>query len=66
VGAHHLSKAALAQLTNAAQVHGYKVGFTWAMVMFAIGAVVTLIVLPSGKPQRLPADHERERELVAV
>jgi EmrB/QacA subfamily drug resistance transporter len=64
--AHPLSTTALAQLTNAAQVHGYKVGFTWAMVMFAIGAVVTLIVLPSGKPQRSPVDHERERELVAV
>jgi hypothetical protein len=55
-----------ARLTDAAQVHGYQVGFTWAMVMFAIGAVTTLLVLPSGRPQRPQTDQGSERELVAV
>ena len=65
-GGKKLTAAALAVLTNAASVHGYTIGFRWAMVMFVIGAVVSLIVLPSGKPERSPVDHERERELVAA
>ena len=51
-----------AMLSKLAQVHGYSAGFTWGMAMFIIGAVVTLVILPSGKPQRAAV----ERELVAV
>jgi MFS family permease len=37
-------------LQNMATVHGYTVAFWWGVVIFAIGAVATAIVLPSGKP----------------
>ena len=50
----------------AALVHGDQVGFTWAMAMFAAGAVLTLLVLPSGKPQRPQVEQAREHELVAA
>jgi hypothetical protein len=50
------------RISDLAQVHGYSVGFTWGMAMFIIGAVVTLVILPSGKPQRATV----ERELVTV
>jgi EmrB/QacA subfamily drug resistance transporter len=57
---------AVQHAVSVATVHGYKVGFTWAMAMFAAGAVATFLVLPSGRPQQSPSDQGHERELVAV
>jgi MFS family permease len=46
----------------AAQVHGYTTAFWWSAGLFAIGAIVSVAILPSGKPQPVTA----ERELVSV
>jgi hypothetical protein len=40
---------------EAATVHGYTVAFYWAAGLFGIGLIVALVVLPSGRPQAIPA-----------
>jgi predicted MFS family arabinose efflux permease len=43
-------KAPSAQLAAEAAVHGYTTAFWWAAGMFAVGAIVTALLLPSGAP----------------
>jgi EmrB/QacA subfamily drug resistance transporter len=38
-----------------AAVHGYTVAFYWAAGLFGLGLIVALLVLPSGRPQAVPA-----------
>jgi len=38
-----------------ATVHGYTVAFYWAAGLFGVGLIVALLVLPSGRPQTMPA-----------
>jgi len=41
-----------------ATVHGYATAFWWAAAIFAIGAIVSGVVLPSGRPE--PSELDRE------
>jgi hypothetical protein len=61
-GVHGMTPGAYQYVQHLAQVHGYTVGFRWSMAMFIVGAIVSLAILPSGKPERATV----ERELVAV
>ena len=56
------AKAYQEHLANLVLVHGYTVAFWWGVGIFAAGAIVTAIVLPSGRPERVTA----ERVLVAA
>jgi hypothetical protein len=56
--------AAQVALFNAGQVQGYTTAFWWAAAMFAAGAVIAGLVLPSGRP--VLAGGRPEPELVAV
>ena len=42
-------------LREVATVHGYTVAFYWAAGLFGVGLIVALLVLPSGRPQTMPA-----------
>jgi len=46
---HATPQAALA-LQLHAEVHGWTVAFWWAAGLFAIGAVASALILPSGRP----------------
>jgi EmrB/QacA subfamily drug resistance transporter len=50
-----------ADLVVQASVHGYTTAFTWSAAIFAIGAVVSWVLLPSGVPE---VDPDASAELV--
>ena len=52
-----------AQVQSLALVAGYTAAFWWGVAIFLVGAVVSAIVLPNGKPEPATAEHNT---LVAV
>ena len=42
-----LSRAHVAGLTSAAAIHGYTIAFEWAAVLFGVGLLAALLILPT-------------------
>jgi hypothetical protein len=55
-GAHNYAAAHLpaADLAARAAVHGYTAAFIWSAGIFAVGALASLLLLPSGAPEAAP------------
>jgi EmrB/QacA subfamily drug resistance transporter len=53
-GAYASTHRAAADLAAQAAVHGYTTAFTWAAVVFAVGALMAWLLLPSGAPDVTP------------
>jgi EmrB/QacA subfamily drug resistance transporter len=52
-----------ASLAGAAAIHGYSTAFEWAAVLFGIGFLVALLILPSKRTSRVPAEMPATAEL---
>jgi hypothetical protein len=50
-GAYASTHRATADLAAQAAVHGYTTAFTWAAGVFAVGALMAWLLLPSGAPK---------------
>ena len=61
-----VGKTASAGVVSEAAVHGYITGFWWAAAIFAAGAVVTALILRSGKQALEPAGPPAEEPRPAV
>jgi EmrB/QacA subfamily drug resistance transporter len=53
-GAYASTHRAVADVAAQAAVHGYTAAFTWAAAVFAVGAVMAWLLLPSGAPDVAP------------
>jgi EmrB/QacA subfamily drug resistance transporter len=52
------SHAGAAGLSNAAAIHGYTTAFTWAAGIFALGLLLSLLILPSREESGVPVAAE--------
>jgi EmrB/QacA subfamily drug resistance transporter len=53
-GAYASSRRAAAEVAAQAAVHGYTTAFTWAAAVFAVGALIAWVLLPSNAPDLAP------------